>query len=149
MTPPPRPAPTASRPSGAGGVGQVEHDGGVGGLVADGAGGGVDEGRVAVSHDPVAWGGGGEGRESHIKAKKKELQAPNNQTRAALLWALMCFDVQSSLTVIGCATRKRPEEDAPDWLPQTGRWEDGGFSAYLRGCVRRRGAWAAPASAPC
>lgn len=41
-------------PSGAGGVGQVEHDGGVGGLVADGAGGRVDEGRVAVGHDAIA-----------------------------------------------------------------------------------------------
>ena len=50
------PPPPQHAPSGAGGVGQVEDDGGVGGLVADGAGGGVDERRVAVGHDPVAWG---------------------------------------------------------------------------------------------
>lgn len=40
--------------SGAGGVGQVEHDGRIGGLVADGAGGRVDERRVAVCHDSIA-----------------------------------------------------------------------------------------------
>lgn len=51
---------TLSRPlvSGAGGVGQVEHDGGVGGLEADGAGRRVDECRVAVCHNPVALGRG-------------------------------------------------------------------------------------------
>ena len=42
--------------SGAGRVGQVEHDGGVGGLEADSAGRRVDECRVTVCHDPVAWG---------------------------------------------------------------------------------------------
>lgn len=53
----PRPSPPPSPLlSGAGGVGQVEHDGGVGGLKADGAGWRVDERRVAVCHDPVAWG---------------------------------------------------------------------------------------------
>lgn len=41
--------------SGAGGVGQVEHNGGVGGLEADGAGGRVDERCVAVRHDPITW----------------------------------------------------------------------------------------------
>lgn len=58
MTPPP----TRPLVSGAGGVGQVEHNGGVGGLEADGAGRRVDERRVAVRHDPVAcsgWGGVG------------------------------------------------------------------------------------------
>lgn len=40
--------------SGAGGVGQVEHDGRVSRLEADSAGGRVDERRVAVCHDSVA-----------------------------------------------------------------------------------------------
>lgn len=41
--------------SGAGGVGQVEHDGGVGGLEADGARRRVDERREAIRHDAVPW----------------------------------------------------------------------------------------------
>lgn len=53
----PSPVPPSPRPlaSGAGRVGQVKHDGRVGGLEADGAGGRVDECRVAVCHDSVAW----------------------------------------------------------------------------------------------
>lgn len=70
-------------PSGAGGVGQVEHDGGVGGLVADGAGGGVDEGRVAVGHDPVPWGGGGGQVRITHQSKEERASSANNQNQAA------------------------------------------------------------------
>lgn len=89
-------------PSGAGGVGQVEDDGGVGGLVADGAGGGVDEGGVAVRHDPVAW-GGGRRQSGDIRLVAQQQNLKPRLIKSSRFWKkpLMFFHVNSCLTAAG------------------------------------------------